>query len=148
MGTDLPYFDTTYIVRLYLEDAGYEKVRALAAGRMVAASWHARAEVIAAMHRAFREGRLNAPGLASVLDQFAEDLSSGLFFIMPFDEQVLERLESVYRKAPADVFLRAADALHLACAAEHGFDTIHSNDRKLLAAAPLFGVRGVDVIGA
>jgi predicted nucleic acid-binding protein len=57
-------------------------------------------------------------------------------------------VEQIFLSDPGTCFLRAADALHLACAAEHGFTEVYSNDRHLLAAAPLFGLRGIDVIGA
>ena len=44
---------------------------------------------------------------------------------------------------PADVFVRAADALHLACAGEAGLHEVYSSDRHLVAAAPHFGLRPV-----
>ena len=84
--------------------------------------------------------------LQAVLTQFACDGRGGLFHWLPLTDDVQQRLEQVFRKAPPTVFLRAADALHLACAAEHGFKTIYSHDRHLLAAAPLFGLRGVNII--
>jgi predicted nucleic acid-binding protein len=52
----------------------------------------------------------------------------------------------VFRKAAPKIHLRAAGALHLASAAESGFQEIHSNDRTLLAAAPLFGLTAINVI--
>jgi len=149
MPADLPFFDTCYLVRIYLDDTGYEAVRELAgSGPAVAAAWHARAEVIAALHRVFRERRMEQGVLQTIIKQFNQDTESGLFCWLPLTEGVQQRVERVFRDAPASVFLRGADALHLACAAEHGFKNVYSNDRQFLAAAPLFGLCGVDVMDA
>jgi predicted nucleic acid-binding protein len=147
MATKLPYFDTSYLVRLYLRDVGYEAVRELAgSGRAIASAWHAQAEIVAAFHRAFREGRLGQGPYLSVLEQFINDSRDGFYHWLPLSDSIQQRLEQFFWKASNTNFLRAADALHLACAAEHGFTEVHSNDRHFLAAAPLFGLRGVNVI--
>ena len=149
MPVDIPYFDTSYLVRFYLEDAGYQAVRELAGvGHSVVTAWHAQAEVVAALHRAFRERRMTPVAFQAALGQFDQDGADGLVRWLPLTDSVQHRLEQVFRRAPASVFLRGADALHLACAAEHGFKVVYSNDRHFLAAAPLFGMRGVDVIRA
>jgi hypothetical protein len=47
---------------------------------------------------------------------------------------------------PRTVFVRSGDALHLACAEEHGFQEIYTNDRHMLQAAKHFHVTGVNVL--
>lgn len=148
MPADLPFFDTCYLVRLYLEDPGFQAVREVAAtGRSVAAAWHARAEFVAALHRIFREHRMEQNAFLAALEQFRRDSEEELFHWLPLTDGIQNRLEEVFRRTPVSVFLRGADALHLACAAENGFKKVYSNDRHLLAAAPLFGLQGVNVIG-
>jgi predicted nucleic acid-binding protein len=148
MAVNVPYFDTSYLVRLYLGDHGFDAVRALAgSSASIASAWHAQAEITAAFHRSFREGRLQQGAYLHALDQFISESNDGLFVWLPLTDSVQHRVEQFFRSAPATVFLRAADALHLACAAEHGYAEVHSHDRHFLAATPLFGLRGVNVIG-
>ena len=148
MAADVPYFDTSYLVRLYLRDHGFEAVRERASSAAsIASAWHAQAEITAALHRSFREGRLQQGVYLRALDQFIAESNDGLFVWLPLTDPVQQRVEQFYQTAPATVFLRAADALHLACAPEHGYREVHSHDRHFLAAAPLFGLRSVNVIG-
>jgi hypothetical protein len=53
--------------------------------------------------------------------QFLAEHHDGHIDLLPLTESVIARLESTLATAPPDLFLRAADAMHLACAAEHGF---------------------------
>jgi predicted nucleic acid-binding protein len=140
------YFDTSYLVRLYLDDKGCEQVRALAAQGDIASCWHAQAEILCSLHRALREGRLDVEAYQAQRDQFSSDQEAEACQWLPLTDGMLARLDLILGIAPASTFLRAADALHLACAAENGFTEVHSNDRHFLAASPLFGLRGVDVI--
>jgi predicted nucleic acid-binding protein len=64
---------------------------------------------------------------------------------LPLSPAVAERFLGALERAPAALALRAGDGLHLACAAENGFCEVHSKDRRLLAAAGFFGLRGIDV---
>jgi predicted nucleic acid-binding protein len=81
-----------------------------------------------------------------LIAQFRSDCASRTIVLRPLTDAILDRVEKVFTTAPTTTFLRAADALHLATAVEHGFTEIHSNDKHLLAAAPLFGLIGVNVI--
>ena len=140
------YLDSTCLVRLYFEDAGYERVRHLAASNAVACAQHGPSEVISAFHRKLRERVISARLYEITLRQFLTEIRVEAFRWLPLSENVFERAELVYARLPAATFLRAADALHLSTASENGFGEIHSNDAKLLSAAPYFGLRGLNVI--
>lgn len=141
------YFDASFLFRLYWKDPGWESItQAAETADAVGCAEHGRVEVVAAAHRKFREGVATSDQLAGLVQQFRADCAEGGIRWLPLTQTASERAEAAFLAAPADVYLRAADALHLACAAEHGFDDIHSNDRHLLAAASLFGLRGVNLI--
>lgn len=141
------YFDTAYLLKLYRPEQGSPAVRALAAGvDVLVCSLHGRAELIAAAHCKVREGTATPAHLDALLAQVAADRAAGALDWLPVAEAHLNRITAAFRAATPTVYLRAADALHLASAAEAGFTQIYSNDRHLLAAASLFGLNGVDVI--
>jgi len=51
------------------------------------------------------------------------------------------RAAALFARLPRSVFLRAADALHLTCAREHGLHEIYTNDRHMSVAARYFRLR-------
>jgi predicted nucleic acid-binding protein len=140
------YFDTSYVVRLYTRDDGWAKVRTLAASDSLACCLHGRAEVIAAFHRKFREGVITQNELTKLIAEFDRDCQAGAFDWLALSSAIVERTIKVYAGLPSTVHLRAADALHLACAAENAFKNVHSNDARFLAAATHFGLNPVNVI--
>ena len=141
------YFDTTYLYRVYSTEPGHDRVKELLSRtEHLATAWHGRAEFASILLRRRREEADTAEHLESLDAQFQNDCQSGLIRLVPLTEAVLLRLESTLRAAPAATMIRAADALHLACAAEHGFEEVYSNDRHFLNAAGLFGLKGLNVI--
>ena len=140
------YFDAAYIAKFYLDEPESERVRGLAeqVGE-VACCVHGRVEVLIAFHRKLRERALSPKNVATVCDQFASDCDAGIWMWLPISARLVETLAERVRRFDAKVFLRSADALHLASAAEQGFKEVYSNDRHLLAAAEYFGLRGLSV---
>lgn len=141
------YYDTAFLFKFYAHETGSPQVEAHARQLdQLVCSAHGRLEFASICHRKVREGSATPAQLATLLAQLAADTEAGLIRWLPMSDTILARAETVYRSAPPTTFLRAAGALHLASAAEHGFSEVHSNDRHLLLAAPLFGLRGVNLL--
>ena len=140
------YLDTAYILRLYVEDKGWQKVRMLATEATVTCSLHGYGETVAAFHRKYREGTFTLSEYGQILDQFRTDCDNDAYQWLPLSPSVIDRLAKIYRTLPSSVFLRASDGLHLACASENELKEIYSNDQHLLAAAEYFGLKGLDIL--
>jgi predicted nucleic acid-binding protein len=141
------YFDTSYLVRLYYDDPGADRVRSLAASDNIACAAHGKAEMIAAFHRKLRDGAISQASYAALLGQVRVHDKAGAFQWLSAGPDIYVRIAEIYSQLPATTFLRAAAALHLATAAHAGFQLIYSNDRHLLAAATHFGIEGKNSIG-
>jgi len=116
------YFDTAYILKLYVCEDGSEAVmRAANESGGLASSALAVSELHGVLHRHLRERRLGRDEFEAVLARFDDDLALGMWQWLPIVMSVHERVAAVYRELPPSVFLRAADAIHLATAIESGF---------------------------
>jgi hypothetical protein len=75
-------------------------------------SFHGRAKFVSAAHRKVREGSATLPQLLALLTQLQADTNDGALHWLPITEVHIARVESVYRAASAETYLRAADALY------------------------------------
>ena len=76
---------------------------------------------------------------------FFEDIENGVWDLLPVSDGLLRKVDLAVRSLPAQTYVRAGDAIHLVSARDTGFSEIWSNDRRLLAAAPQFGLTGRSV---
>lgn len=141
------YFDTAYIAKCYLNEPGAQQVRQFAyASTGLASCELARVEFHAVIHRHLREGNLTADEARDVIADFESDETNGVWQWLPVTSPLLNLVCDHIQSLPHNVFLRAADAIHLTCASNHGFQEIYSNDRHLLVAAQHFNLTGINLI--
>ena len=130
--------DTSYLAKFYLDEADAPAVVSWAEGKgdFVCAA-HGRLELVTTFKRQQREGAISPTQLGALIRTHEQDEAIGLLRWLPLDLALIRTACARMAKLPPAAFLRAADA---------GLKEIYSHDRHLLAAAPHFGLRGIDLI--
>lgn len=140
------YLDSCYIAKFYWNEPDSLRVRDLIqrSGKIYTSVW-ALAEFHAVLHRRVREGVASPAEAGELSFLFSEHVREGLWNFIPVHEALLRRTGMLLVSAPREIFLRTADAVHLATAQELGERDVWTNDRHMLAAASYFGLIGRSV---
>jgi uncharacterized protein len=140
------YLDSSYIAKYYVNEPDAAAVRkAIRRASHLCSSALALAEVTCVFHRHVREGWLTDAQGRELVDLFRGHADNGIWNLIPVTESLLRRTCLLIRGVPADLPLRAGDAIHIATALESGETELWTNDRHLLAAARHFGISGRSV---
>ncbi len=119
------YLDTSYIVKCYLREPGTERILAWLQGKTgLTCCSHGRLELYAAIKRHVREGRLSEKQAAGSFRLLEQDEIAGIWHWIPVSEGLIRKACRRVASLKATVRVRAADALHLTCAAENGFTAV------------------------
>jgi len=133
--------DACYLAKLLCEEPDSRRVAALVADHdTVVCAAHGRAEVATTLCRKRREGAITQAEHARATDRLAALAAQGSVRWLPLVDAVYGRIERVYGAESAGLHVRSADALHLACAAEHGYTVLWSSDRQMQVGAVAFGI--------
>jgi len=140
------YLDTSYIAKFYFNEPESSRVRKLVrtADTIHSSQW-ALAEFHGVIHRRLCEGSLSPGDAHELSSRFYQHVQEGLWKFIPIHEALLRRTSALIVSAPPDLFLRTADAVHLATAHETGERDVWTNDRHMLASASYFGLTGRSV---
>ncbi len=142
----MSYFDSAYIAKFYLDEPDSEAVRRLAESLgQVQCAVIGQLEVAAVFHRKLREGAFDEAAFREIMAQFTDDCVQGLWTWLPVSTALVARAAAAFGRLPRSVFLRAADALHLVCAQEHGLREIYTNDRHMSSGARHFRLKPLAV---
>lgn len=142
----MSYFDSAYIAKFYIDEPQSDAVRRLAETlARVHCCALGRIEVAGVFHRKWREDAFSEREFHEVSAQFADDCAAELWTWLPVtDRLVVDTAESL-RTLSKRITVRSADALHLACAREHGLRLVYTNDRHMIQAAPAFGIEAIGI---
>ena len=141
------YLDTSYIVKCYVSEPGSDRILAWLEGQHgLVCSWQGRVELFSALHRHVQGGRLTAAQVRKVTRQLEADEAHGIWTWLAVTPALVRKTCHTLAGLDRKTCLRAADALHLATAADAGCEALYSHDRHLLDAAPVFGIKAHDIL--
>jgi predicted nucleic acid-binding protein len=109
-ATAYAYFDTSALVKRYVEEPGSLEIRRLLRSRRVISSALLRVEVLSALRRRRDEATLSARSFARLLRRVEADDAS--WQLVPVSDEIVE----VARSRVLQQSLRTLDAIHLASA--------------------------------
>jgi len=136
------YLDSSALAKRYIDEPGAARVRAcLASAGELFLSVLTLPEVAAALNRLRREGRLSDAAYESCKGRLLADLADAS--VVSLTPGLLSVAVRCLESAP----LRAADAVHVACALEVAPDRFVSADRRQCEAARAMGLRVEEIAG-
>ena len=144
----MQYWDSSALVKLYLAEADSAEFDHLMsrAGRAIATSTIAAAELLCTAYRKESDGDLRSGGAAVAVGSFEKHCRTGRIVQIPYDEKVLARVDRLVQLAltgPRPLMLRALDAIHIATAVEARATAMVATDRRLREMA---GRIGLDIL--
>lgn len=135
------FCDTSAVAKLYVVEQGSAAVRAIVESEdRVLASALARVELMAVFHRQLREKKWTSDLFAAAVRQFQRDEAHGFWSWLPVESAIIEMAAKTFTTLPGNVFLRAADCIHIVTAMHHGLADIHTYDIHQAAAARALGL--------
>jgi predicted nucleic acid-binding protein len=129
------FFDSSAFAKRYVEELGSEAVDSLCQeAREVALSVLCVPEIISALNRRVRDGLLTRREYAEAKQYLSQDIQDAV--IINLIPQVVSTCTKILEDSP----LRAADALHVACALEWKTELFVSSDKRQISAAKKAGL--------
>jgi uncharacterized protein len=130
------FFDASAFVKRYVSEPGSEEVVSLCNGADdIVMSILCPVEIVSAVSRLQREGRVSARQYAAIKAHILSDIRD--ITLVPIETTVVRNAISALESSP----LKTLDSLHVACAMQWKPDYFVSSDIQQIAAAKKIGLK-------
>jgi uncharacterized protein len=130
------FFDASAFVKRYVSEPGSEEVASLCTSASdIALSIMCPVEILSAVSRLQREGRVNAQQYAAIKTEMLSDIRD--ITLIPIDAAVVGHSIAAIEKSP----VKTLDSLHIACAVQWKPDFFVSSDVQQITSAKKMGLK-------